>query len=74
MGSIGNKIESSTHISWFIIIILPSIAGHIYFLLLQTYVLTVEVVISSIGLVFLFFEFFSSLISLASFKNFEKSN
>jgi len=34
MGSIGNKTESSSHIGWFLVIILPAIAGYIYFLFL----------------------------------------
>lgn len=72
MGSIGNKTESSSHIGWFIAIILPAIAGYIYFIFLQTYVLMIEAILCAVGLTFLFLEFFSGLFALSSFKNFEK--
>lgn len=72
MGSIGNKTESSSHIGWFLAIIIPAIAGYIYFLFLQTYVLMIEAIINAIGLTFLFFELFSGFFALNNFKNFEK--
>jgi len=71
-GSIGNKTESSAYLVWFLLIIIPSAIGFIYFLFIQTYVLVIEIIFNVIGIILIVLEFISALIALSTFKSFEK--
>ena len=71
-GAIGNKTESSTYVVWFLLIIIPSIVGFIYFLFLQTYVLVIEIILNVVGILFIALEFIAAIVALSSFKSFEK--
>ncbi|CAD8154998.1 unnamed protein product [Paramecium octaurelia] len=72
LGSIGNKTESPSQILWFVLLIFPCIFFYIFFIVLQTYVVILEIIINVIALIFIVFELLFSLSAFLTFKNYEK--
>jgi transmembrane protein 216 len=62
LASKGNKTESMRPMLWATILTTPVIIGYVWFVRLQTYVLRLEIIMASIGLVFVGLEFFLGLL------------
>ncbi|CAK66046.1 unnamed protein product (macronuclear) [Paramecium tetraurelia] len=56
----------------FVLLIFPCIFFYIFFIVLQTYVVILEIIINVIGLIFIIFELLFSLSAFLTFKNYEK--
>ncbi|XP_033101852.1 transmembrane protein 216-like [Anneissia japonica] len=67
MGKKGNLTEKLMHLAVSVALSVPVIFVYIYYLIWQTYVLRVEVILNAIQLVFLAFEIIFSLIAIITF-------
>jgi len=72
-GAIGNKTENTTRMFWFFLIAIVCCLLFTYFLLLQPYVLLIEFVINAIGLLLAVLEIVLGVITMGSFKGYEKN-
>jgi hypothetical protein len=73
LASIGNKTETSAYLFIGLILAIPCIVGFIYYLLLQTYVITYDIVLNLIAIIFLVIEVFVTLYAIFNIKSNEKS-
>uniref|UniRef100_A0A6U4EE63 Transmembrane protein n=1 Tax=Phaeomonas parva TaxID=124430 RepID=A0A6U4EE63_9STRA len=67
LGSKGNKTEHAGALMWFIFLTVPICVGYAYLLTLQTYVLRIDVVLCSLGLIFVGFECLISIFTCVQF-------
>ena len=52
LGSKGNKTETNLTTLFFVLLNIPSIFGFVFFMILQTYVLVIEVILNAVGIFF----------------------
>lgn len=74
IGSIGNKTEQALILLYSILLGLLNIVGHVYFGILQTYVMFYDIVFSGIGLLLLILEILISFVTMFYIKAHEKTN
>ncbi|XP_071943603.1 transmembrane protein 216-like [Antedon mediterranea] len=67
IGKKGNLTEKLPHLGVSVALCVPVIFVYVYYLVWQTYVLRVEVILNVIQLIFLAFEFIFSLIAIITF-------
>jgi membrane protein YdbS with pleckstrin-like domain len=72
-GSKGNKTETSQTIFFFLVLILPCLIGNIYYIILQTYALVIEVILGIIIIICMILELFIALFAAIDFKSLEKA-
>ncbi|CAG9318322.1 unnamed protein product [Blepharisma stoltei] len=72
LGSVGNKTEGVIYLVWFIIFSIPPIIGAIYYIVIQTYVLILDVIINAAFLVLVGLECLMSIMTIINFKSAEK--
>ena len=73
LGSKGNKTEKSNITFLFVLLAILCIFCFVFFLILQTYVLVIEVVLNALGLLFCILEILFGIIRVCIFRSVENS-
>ncbi|CAI2382782.1 unnamed protein product [Moneuplotes crassus] len=74
LGSKGNKTETNLTTLFFVILTIPSIFGFCFYMLLQTYVLVIEIILNAIGIFFCVLELIIGFVQFFIFRKIEKSD